>query len=109
MYKLSDFKGDEAFEILAEISPVVFDIKDAIKKESENLFIIKDGKKIFDEKNFKKILPEIIKNNKDIAIKILAPLNRMSVEEYKLQLTLGKLIKDLIDLNKDEDLFSFFN
>ena len=108
MYKLSDFKGDEAFDILAEISPVVFDIKDAIRKEKHNLFMIKDGKEIFNEEKFKKILPEIIKNNKNIAIKILAPLNRMSVEEYKLQLTLGKLIKDLVDLNRDEDLYSFF-
>lgn len=113
MYKLSDFKGDEAVDLLIELSPGISDIIDIIKKDNTNFFYTKDGEEFFNEKKFIKKLPDLIKNNKDIAFKILAPLNKMSVEEYKNKITALKLLKDirnlLQDLSSDEDLLTFFD
>lgn len=96
--KLSDFKGEEALDVLADLIDPVTDIM--VDDEVEKLY--RSGKP-------KLLLAKyIIKNHKKSVIEILAILNRKTVEEYVKEMTLITLPRTLLELMDDEDLMQLF-
>ena len=93
--KLSEYKNEEALDVLAEIiepsSKIMVDPK--IKE------LTKKGDKM-------PIIREIIKNHKKEIIEILAIIDGVPVEEYECNVF--TLPMKIIELLNDKDLISFF-
>jgi hypothetical protein len=98
--KLSEIKGERAYDILTEIIEPIGNIM-LNEKSRELLTSMKD-------KNPTKVLPKIMKSHKDDLIKVLATLDGISVTEYKEKLTLAKLTNDFVDLLTDEESQKLF-
>lgn len=96
--KLSDFKGEEALDVLAElIEPAATIMADP---EVSNLY--KSGKpKIL-------LAKHIIKNHKKEVITILAVLDEEDPNKYGEKITLVSLPLKVIELLSDEDLLQLF-
>ena len=102
--RLSDFKGEEALDVLADIiEPLTFIIAD------------NDIQKLIDEsKDKEKQVPMIkyvtpaIKNHKTELIQILARLQNQSVEEYKENLSLVTLPMQVLEFINDPEIQKFF-
>lgn len=96
--KLSDIKGEEALDVLADlIEPVAM--------------MLADGKiqKIYNSGQPKILLVKhIIKNHKKQVIEILAILERKDPKEYEKEVNLLSLPIKLLELLNDEDLVSVF-
>ena len=94
MKKLSEYKNEEALDLLAEIiEPVanIFADKEFVSKLQENrMFAIK----------------YLIKNHKQNILSILASFEGVPVEEY--QCTIFSLPIALVNLFNDQDLLDFF-
>ena len=98
--KLSDFKGEEAIEVMAEIiEPLAMILAD---KEIQTL--AKQEKKPAPVKYIKPAL----KNHKEEVITVLATLNRKSVDEFKKELTLLNLPIMLVDMINDPEMQNLF-
>lgn len=97
--KLSDIKGEDALDVLADlIEPVAK--------------ILADGEvqKIYQSGQPKILLAKhIIKQNKKEVIEILATLEREDPEEYVKKMSVLTLPIALLDLLNDEDLIGFFS
>ena len=102
--KLSDYKGEEALDVLADIiEPITFILADKdIQKMKEEA-----------EKN-KKPLPMIsyvkpaIKNHKAEIIQILARLENQTPEEYKETLSLATLPVQVLEFINDPEIQKLF-
>ena len=102
--KLSDYKGEEALDVLADIiEPITFILADKdIQKMKEEA-----------EKN-KKPLPMIsyvkpaIKNHKAEIIQILARLENQTPEEYKETLSLATLPVQVLEFLNDPEIQKLF-
>lgn len=98
--RLSDFKGEEAIDVLADII--------------EPVTAILTGKEM-QELSKKENVPPIayvkpmLKNNKKEVIEILARLDNKSVEEYMKSLSLLTLPKQVLELVNDPELQSLFS
>lgn len=99
--RLSDFKGEEAIEVLGEIiEPLAMIIAD---KEIQEL--VKGGKKPAPIKFVKPAL----KNHKKEVIKVLAVLNRKPVKEFEQEITLLNLPIMLVDVINDPEVQNLFH
>lgn len=102
--KLSQIKGERAYDILTEIvdpiSNIMFD-EDA-RKALSDMGEQKQAKDIF------KILPKIMKSHKSDLIKVLSILDGVTVAQYKENLTLAKITSDFWDLLNDEESQKLF-
>jgi hypothetical protein len=98
--KLSQIKGERAYDVLTEVIEPIGNIM-TNEKSKELLVSMKD-------KNPLKILPKIMKSHKEDLIKVLAALDGISVTEYKEKLTLAKLTNDFVDLLTDEESQKLF-
>ena len=98
--KLSQIKGERAYDVLTEVIEPIGNIM-TNEKSKELLVSMKD-------KNPLKILPKIMKSHKEDLIKVLAALDGISVTEYKEKLTLAKLTSDFVDLITDEESQKLF-
>ena len=102
--KLSDFKGEEALDVLADIiEPITFILAD------------KDIQKMKEEaEKKKKPLPMIsyvkpaIKNHKKEIIQILARLQNQTPEEYEETLSLATLPLQVLDFLNDPEIQKLF-
>ena len=95
--KISDFKNEEALDLLADI----------LEPASE-IIADEEVKKAYKNKGNKLTLAKIIiKNHKSAIIEILARLNGKAVEEYTCNVF--TLPIKLIEILNDEELVSFFN
>lgn len=98
--KLSDFKGEEALDVLADIiEPLTIMMS---SKEVQALSK-KKGTKTID------YIKPIIKNNKKELIQILARLNNQTVDEYTAELSLITLPKQVLELISDPEVQSLFH
>lgn len=95
--KISDFKDEEALDLLADlIEPAAHifgneKMRDAVKAKKPALELARLS----------------IKENKKEVIEILARLNGVPVEEYHC--TIASIIKDVLDILNDKDLVDFFS
>lgn len=96
--KLSDFKGEEALDVLADlIEPVA-----RIMSDGQVAKIYQSGQpKIL-------LVKHIIKNHKTELIEILATLEKKDPKEYAKEMTLISLPVKLLELLNDEDLAAVF-
>ena len=98
--KLSDFKGDEALDVLAEIiEPLTIILAD------------KDIQELSKQKNTPalKYVKPMLKNHKKEVIEVLARLENKSVEEYKKSLNLVTLPIQVLELVNDPEVQSLFH
>lgn len=109
--KLSDIKGDACLDVLADITgPIIALAQD---EEVKALFSAKgcpEGMTPYEyaTERVKTGLPKLVKGHKAEFIQILAALDGKTPEEYGRELTLAKLMADLVELLTDEDFGSFF-
>ena len=109
--KLSDIKGDQVLDVLAElIVPVTNIAMDeaaaAIFKKTE----LPEGESrtTFALKRIQKNIPALIKGHKDDLIKIMAIISQQTEDEYKQGLSMASFIRDLTDLMSDEEFVKLF-
>lgn len=93
--KLSEYKGEEALDLLADIIEPVAEIA-----SDENV------RKVADKGNRLEIVKVIIKDHKKSLIEIMAAIDKTPVEEYKVNI-LTLPIK-LLEILNDKDLWGFF-
>lgn len=109
--KLSDVKGEACLDVLADITgPIIALAQD---EDVKALFRGKgcpDGADRYQyaTEQVKKGLPKLVKSHKSEFIQILAALDGKDPEEYANELTLAKLMADIVELMTDEDFGSFF-
>ena len=95
MKKISEFKNDEALDLLAEI----IDPTAVIMADNNVKALAKDGDKL-------KIVKYILKNHKESIIAILAALDGVPVDEYEFNVF--TLPMKLLEILNDKELVSFF-
>lgn len=97
MKRLSEYKGDAALDLLADmIDPVVEIISDA------------EVAKLLQAKRIPAAVKPILKSHKESVLAILALLNGKSVEEYKNEVNVFTIPKAILELLNDPDLVSLF-
>ena len=97
MKKLSEYKGDEAIELLADlVDPVLEIISDAEIADQ------------LQKKLYAAAVKPILKAHKQAVLQILALLNGKTVEEYKSEVNLFTIPKALLELLNDPDLMNLF-
>lgn len=97
--KLSDYKGEEALDVLADIiEPLTAILSD---KEIQELTKQKNVPPI-------KYIKPAIKNHKKEIIEVLARLENKPVEEYTETVNLLTLPKQVLDLVNDPEVQSLF-
>lgn len=97
--RLSDFKGEEALDVLADIiEPLSLILSD---KEIQELAKEKNTPAI-------KYVKPAIKNHKKELIEVLARLDRKSVKEYEKNLSLITLPKQVLELINDPEVQNLF-
>lgn len=96
--KLSDFRGEEALDVLADIfEPLAFICADEeIQKLRET------------PKPMMAYIKPILKNRKKEIIQILARLNNQTEEEYREQLSLVTLPMQIMDFINDPEIQKLF-
>ena len=96
--KLSDFRGEEALDVLADIfEPLALICADEeIQKLRETTHPMMD------------YIKPILKNRKKEIIQILARLNNQPEEEYKANLSLVTLPLQILDFMNDPEIQSLF-
>ena len=98
--KLSDFKGEEALDVLADIiEPLTSILSD---KEIQALSKKKNTPVM-------KFVKPAIKNHKKELIEVLARLNKQTVEEYEKNISLVTLPMQVLELINDPEVQSLFH
>ena len=98
--KLSDFKGEEALDVLAEIiEPLTIILAD------------KDIQELSKQKNTPalKYVKPMLKNHKKEVIEVLAILDRKTVEEYTASMSLITLPLQVMELINDPEVQNLFS
>lgn len=96
--KLSDYRGEDALDILAElIEPATEIISDV------------EIKKIAEEKDRPKLIKHIIKNHKSSLIEVLSILERKNPSEYAKEINVLTLPTKLLELLNDKELMELFS
>ena len=97
--KLSDYKGEEALDVLADIiEPLAMIISD---KEIQELSKQKNVPAV-------RFIKPAIKNHKKELIQVLARLENQPVEEYEKTITIFTLPSQVLDLINDPEVQSLF-
>lgn len=94
--KLSEIKGDQALDVIAEIIEPIADIT----ADEEFVKIANSGE------TRARVIAYVIKNHKDSVVRMLAALNLQKPEEFEFSLlTLPKMLMELFE---DEDVMALF-
>lgn len=93
--KLSDFKGEEAIEVLADIIEPI-----------SNIATDEQVKEAFRANSKMKVAQAILRNHPKEIIEVLARLDNKTVEEYEV--TLFTLPMKLLEILNDKELTSLF-
>ena len=94
--KITDFKGEEALDLLVNImEPVTIifadkAVRDAYKSQPKLLLV-----------------KTVVKSHKAEVLEIMAMLNGMSADEYKAVITIPGLIRQMLELINDKELHCF--
>lgn len=109
--KLSEIKGEDLFEVLADIIDPIANIAEdeaaAVLFKREKL---PEGMTVKQAlvKRVRKAVPTLLKGHKRDLITILARVNLTDPDAYAGVLTLPKLLKDTVDLLTDEAFTGLF-
>ena len=102
--KLSDYKGEEALDVLADIiEPVAFILADKEIREMRET-AAKEKKTI----PMIKYITPAIKNHKKEIIQILARLENKTPEEYEAEISLVTLPMQVLELINDPEIQKLF-
>ena len=109
--RLSDIKGDRAFDVIADIIDPIANIasdetaSDLFKREK-----LPDGMtaKAFLLERARKSVPALLKGHKSDIITVLATIEGISANDYRESLTLAKLMQDTAELLTDEAFGELF-
>ena len=109
--RLSDIKGDRAFDVIADIIDPIANIasdetaSDLFKREK-----LPDGMtaKAFLLERARKAVPALLKGHKSDIITVLATIEGVSADDYRASLTLAKLMQDTAELLTDEAFGELF-
>lgn len=102
--RLSDFKGEEALDVLADIiEPMTFILAD---EEIQKMRKEAAEKKI--NLPYIKFVTPAIRNHKPEIIQILARLQNQTVEEYTAGLSLATLPMQVLEFINDPEIQKFF-
>lgn len=109
--KLSDIKGADVFDVIADCIVPITNI--AADEKVMALFkkqVVPKGTDVraVAIKRLAAGVPPLMRDHKDDLVAILAAVNLTPVDEYAKELTLGKLISDLADLVGDPMFADFF-
>lgn len=109
--KLSDIKGADVFDVIADCIVPITNI--ASDEKAMALFkkqVVPEGTDVraVAIKRLAAGVPPLMRDHKDDLVAILAAVNMTPVDEYAKGLTLGKLITDLADLISDPMFADFF-
>ena len=109
--KLSDIKGADVFDVIADCIVPITNI--AADEKAMALFkkqVVPKGTDVraVAIKRLAAGVPPLMRDHKDDLVAILAAVNMTPVDEYAKELTLGKLISDLADLISDPMFADFF-
>lgn len=103
--KLSEYRGDDALEVLAElIEPAVEILADA---DIAAAWRDKNPNKTRGQKQLKAV-SIAIKKHKEAVIAILAALDHETPDEYREKINVVTLPKKLLEVLNDKDLRNFF-
>lgn len=95
MKRLSDFKDDAGFEMVTNLIPYISEIV-----QNEDIKKLADGGTAMD------FVAALLRNSRHAVKGILALLNEMSIDEYKV--TAASLLIDTILMVNDPDLMALF-
>lgn len=103
--KLSEYRGDDALEVLAELlEPAVEILADA---DIAAAWRDKNPNKTRGQKQLKAV-SIAIKKHKEAVIAILAALDHETPDEYREKINVVTLPKKLLEVLNDKDLRTFF-
>ena len=103
--KLSEYRGDDALEVLAELlEPAVEILADA---DIAAAWRDKNPNKTRGQKQLKAV-SIAIKKHKEAVIAILAALDHETPDEYREKINVVTLPKKLLEVLNDKDLRNFF-
>lgn len=103
--KLSEYRGDDALEVLAElIEPAVEILADA---DIAAAWRDKNPNKTRGQKQLKAV-SIALKKHKEAVIAILAALDHETPDEYRKKINVVTLPKKLLEVLNDKDLRTFF-
>lgn len=110
--RLSDVKGERAFDVLAELIDPISVI--ASDEQASKLFKrekLPEGKEPwqFLLERLRESLPTLIKTHKGELVSILSIIKGVSAEEYVKDMTFASLFADIIGLLTDGEFASFFS
>ena len=111
MRKLGEIKGEEAFDVLADIMEPIANI--ASDKQAAELFGVRNLPKGMEVSEYvihrlKTAVPALMRNHKEDIVTILAALSNVDREEYFSNLSLPSIINDFSDLMTDPIFNAFF-
>lgn len=112
--RLSDFKGEEALDVLADIiEPMTYiladeDIQKMKAEEQKRREEAIRNKTPFRSTPLIKYVTPAIKNHKPEIIQILARLNNQTPEEYTADLSLATLPLQVLEFINDPEIQKFF-
>lgn len=104
--KLSDIKGERTLEVVANIVEPLTCIATDEEVRAALAGCTDKAKAV---KGIGKVAATVAKKHGDEAIEILAAIEGVEPEEYAASLSLGKLIRDILDLMSDEEFLSFLS
>lgn len=109
--KLSEIKGEKIFDVIGDIIPAITNI--AVDPELADLFTKKPLPEgmlpwQFIAKRWGESVPRLIKYHKDDLVTILAILEDKTKEEYMKEMTITKMINDVLTILHDESFAQFF-
>ena len=94
--KITDFKGEEALDLLVNImEPVTIIFADKAVRDA-----YKSQPKL-------QLVKTVLKSHMAEVLEIMAMLNGMSADEYKAAITIPGLIRQVLELINDKELQSF--
>jgi hypothetical protein len=94
--KITDFKGEEALDLLVNImEPVTIIFADKAVRDA-----YKSQPKL-------QLVKTVVKSHMAEVLEIMAMLNGMSADEYKAAITIPGLIRQVLELINDKELQSF--
>lgn len=108
--KLSDVKGERAFDVIAELVVPVANLAES--EDVKALMTPKRKPKGLTAEQFmlqrvKEALPSIVREHKGDVVAILAAIAGVTPEEYVEGMSLPSLITDVIDLMTDDAFTAF--
>lgn len=109
--KLSEIKGERVFDVIADVIEPIASI--ASDEDAAGLFKPGEiGEGMTPMQYFlgrvKASLPPLMKRHKTDLAAIMAAIEGTSTEQYLADVTLAKLLADLVELLNDDEFVAFF-